>query len=554
MADFDFSTLVTDRSPSDLELLRDLLSTPMSDWTAEQLAAFNQAISKGAYNYTDLNRVTACMEYLDETLRAYGYRTGYRPIKIQHATESRLPGGYTELSYLYSTGAAYINTGISGVFKANFDIKFDPSSTRVLMGQGTGTGQYWGKDASNQPELGGGITISSDLTQRSTVTFEKTSSAAILTANNTTVQRASATTTSPFLLFRTGGSDWASYSGGIALYSCSFEQNGQQVLDLVPCENPDGELGFFDLINEEFYGNAGTGQFIPGSPINQRLPASYLQLEYIEATGNQFIDTGFKPNQNTRAVFNAYLQKRATGATYLISLSEYEPQAYFQVRIISSAQYLTSDFGNDTENLAEIPLPGRYVIDKNKNVCTVGPESVSNTATEFQSQSNLLLLAGTTTTGIRSASPGTIYACQIYDNGALVRNFVPCRDPTGNVGLYDLVGAQFYGNAGSGTFTAGPEVPQPEPTLDPYTWYEVDIPTVSTMEAYLGNVAALRSVLTLPEDTAQVPGNMAGLTPTEANQIEEILTVIGAYLEAMITVFRRCGAAICGGPGFYFLN
>ena len=40
MADFDFSTLVTDRSAADLELLRDLLSTPMSDWTAEQLAAF----------------------------------------------------------------------------------------------------------------------------------------------------------------------------------------------------------------------------------------------------------------------------------------------------------------------------------------------------------------------------------------------------------------------------------------------------------------------------------------------------------------------------------
>ena len=274
---FDFSTLITDRSPSDLELLRDLLSTPMGDWTAEQLAAFNQAISKGAYNYTDLNRVTACMEYLDETLRAYGYRTGYQRIVVPHQGGGRLPSGYTE-------------------------------------------------------------------------------------------------------------------------------------------------------------------------------------LQYIESTGTQYIDTGFKPNQNTRVVFNAYLQKRTTGATYFISLAEYEPQAYFQVRIISSAQYLTSDFGNDTENLAEIPLPGRYVIDKNKNVCTVGAESVSNTENEFQAQSNLLLLAGTTTAGVRSASPGTIYACQIYDNGVLVRNFVPCQDPTGNVGLYDLVGAQFYGNAGTGDFIAGPSV------------------------------------------------------------------------------------------------
>ena len=38
---FDFSTLITDRSQGDLDALRDLLNTPISDWTAEQLAAFN---------------------------------------------------------------------------------------------------------------------------------------------------------------------------------------------------------------------------------------------------------------------------------------------------------------------------------------------------------------------------------------------------------------------------------------------------------------------------------------------------------------------------------
>lgn len=85
---FDFSTLITDRAAADLENLRALLSTPMEDWTAEQLAQFNQAISKGAYNYTDLNRVTACMEYLDKTLRSYGYETGYQPLIVQEGREN----------------------------------------------------------------------------------------------------------------------------------------------------------------------------------------------------------------------------------------------------------------------------------------------------------------------------------------------------------------------------------------------------------------------------------------------------------------------------------
>ena len=50
-----------------------------------------------------------------------------------------------------------------------------------------------------------------------------------------------------------------------------------------------------------------------------------------------------------------------------------------------------------------------------------------------------------------------LYVCQIYDNGTLVRDFLPCINPNGAVGLYDLVGRQFYGNAGTGAFT-GSEV------------------------------------------------------------------------------------------------
>lgn len=196
------------------------------------------------------------------------------------------------------------------------------------------------------------------------------------------------------------------------------------------------------------------------------------------------------------------------------------------------------------------------MIDKNKNLCTVGSESVSNTENGFQAQSDLLLLAGTTTAGALSASPGIIYACQIYDGGALTRDFIPCKDTMGNVGLYDLVGAQFYGNAGTGDFAAGPEVPPPEPdpALDPYTWYEADAPTVSLLDGYLANVAALRAVLPLPETTPPVPVDMAELTQGEANAIEDILDIIHTYLLALQSIFRRCGAAVCGGAGLYPIN
>ena len=53
------------------------------------------------------------------------------------------------------------------------------------------------------------------------------------------------------------------------------------------------------------------------------------------------------------------------------------------------------------------------------------------------------------------------YSCEIYDNGTLIRSFIPCKNPSGTIGLYDIVNSKFYTNVGSGgTFTAGPEVPK----------------------------------------------------------------------------------------------
>lgn len=56
--------LVTDRSQSDVDSLKALLARGVSNWTEAEEAEFNLARSKGAYNYTDLNRVTEANETL----------------------------------------------------------------------------------------------------------------------------------------------------------------------------------------------------------------------------------------------------------------------------------------------------------------------------------------------------------------------------------------------------------------------------------------------------------------------------------------------------------
>jgi hypothetical protein len=53
------------------------------------------------------------------------------------------------------------------------------------------------------------------------------------------------------------------------------------------------------------------------------------------------------------------------------------------------------------------------------------------------------------------ASKSKIYYCKIWQEGRLVRHFVPCINLAQVAGFYDLVTNTFYTNAGSGTFTTG---------------------------------------------------------------------------------------------------
>jgi hypothetical protein len=53
--------------------------------------------------------------------------------------------------------------------------------------------------------------------------------------------------------------------------------------------------------------------------------------------------------------------------------------------------------------------------------------------------------------------PCKMYSFKVWSDAGLIRDFIPAkRRSDGVVGLYDAVNKQFYTNAGSGTFTAGP--------------------------------------------------------------------------------------------------
>ena len=187
------------------------------------------------------------------------------------------------------------------------------------------------------------------------------------------------------------------------------------------------------------------------------LPSGYKRLEYIQSSGTQYIDTGFKPNNNTRVLCDIDIDtSNATTAAIFGSRDSTSSSNKSFVLWKISATAFRSDLGSKSIQVTVTPS-GRHSIDKNKAVCTVDDTSDTNTSDTFQASYNLTLFAvnGAGTIDSRRVI-AKLYSCKVYDNGTLIRDFIPCLKSDGSVGLWDDVNSVFYGNAGTGTFTAGP--------------------------------------------------------------------------------------------------
>lgn len=190
------------------------------------------------------------------------------------------------------------------------------------------------------------------------------------------------------------------------------------------------------------------------------LPSGYKRREYIQSSGTQYIDTGFKPNNNTKVVI-AFELTENTGKHQIIFGARSSSSSGLYVLGFTghrSPAVWRSDFGsNQVTFSSNLTWSGNHNATKNGNICTLDAESVTNTASTFESTVNLLICAGNTGGNVDNYTKAKVYSCKIYDNGTLARDFIPCKNASGLVGLWDDVNNTFYSNAGSGTFTAGPE-------------------------------------------------------------------------------------------------
>ena len=195
-----------------------------------------------------------------------------------------------------------------------------------------------------------------------------------------------------------------------------------------------------------------------------RVPGGFTELQYIESTGTQWIDTGIKGHMN-------YI--------YEIDFQQTDTGDYRRWGVFGQSDYvglnMSFTWGNFMVRWESVNGLDRYVslartdtdrhllkID-NGNIYWDGVSKGRSKGHNSNTVINYNLFLGTANPAGHAPSTNAhskYYSYKVWDNnGNLIQNFIPARRNSDNVvGMYDSITNQFFTNAGTGAFIAGPAV------------------------------------------------------------------------------------------------
>lgn len=389
-----------------------------------------------------------------------------------------LPGGYTRLEYIQSTGAEVINTGVIPDQNTSIEVDFEFLGSNAepnvvcLFGARTSTTNnvfaMWLNTTNIYPHYGNvdyqaNSVFSINTKQRMVYKYNKN----IAKVGNTSISctQANFTNTSiPICLFAMNTNSTIDNRKAIGrLYGCKIFNENTLVRHFIPCKDSNNNYGLYDLIDKVFYQNSGTGQFQPGKEkeklceyelmltypsLKTQLPIGYTQLEYIEANGRQWINTGvssmarweftiqFTPIQGRRQLMGYHGNHQEYWG---INGNNYE----------AGGQILSSTAGNVETIIHNFGEDGYYNLQIKDEKKKVNNATGPNPAYQLFS---ILSLED-------YACYARLYSCNCVQNNKLIRQFIPAREnSTNKVGLYDLANNTFYSSASGYNFIAGPVI------------------------------------------------------------------------------------------------
>ena len=184
----------------------------------------------------------------------------------------------------------------------------------------------------------------------------------------------------------------------------------------------------------------------------------YELLDYIQSSGEQWIDIGFNPKQDTR-VFAKVSNYPNTSIGAVFGARDGETTAVNYTFRTNDKKYRT-EYGNGyVEYNTDINYEENFTVDKDDNVTTLNTDkTVTVPSTDsFTCKNSMYIFACNTGGKADLKSNGLrVHSLVVYDDDNAIRNLIPARDKkTGKIGMYDGVELKFYENAGTGEFIAG---------------------------------------------------------------------------------------------------
>lgn len=212
--------------------------------------------------------------------------------------------------------------------------------------------------------------------------------------------------------------------------------------------------GFWNYADRKFH-TATEGKYKGKDDIE------YVELEYLQSSGTQYIDTliketscfmfdfKFRPESSTYSKWQSYLS--GTLDNFTIGAAENTPAGCY-------LRYRTSEIFFLLDNIYTTQPNTFKVMD---NRCTVNSSSYTsgiNTSNSVGTGSSNIFIFNNA--GLSRGARAIVYYLKMYGkDGELIRDLIPVRRLSDNVlCMYDKVSETYFENSGTDTFIAGPEV------------------------------------------------------------------------------------------------
>lgn len=273
---------------------------------------------------------------------------------------NKLPSTYQEVEYIESRKNQYIDTGVLTSNKIRIECEYSTTynginllfgARRNINTNGLTFGTQYANNRNQYYVAYGGETV-----QRvTTINNNDGNKHKVILSNevftidneNQAIVRDDFTASFSILLgtfLNNNAPDTRMWIGNI--YSCKIYDNNNLVRDFVPCyRKSDNKIGFYDLVNDTFYVNIGTGEFIKGSDvgiakisINKSSSIDWTKsmvqtFEYYIVDPNTWAD--IKKLDNVKSSSITYDEDTDTLGSASIDITESVGECYIRIYLIA---------------------------------------------------------------------------------------------------------------------------------------------------------------------------------------------------------------------------